>query len=81
MDVISSETAASVFPVDGWCKATASDDGGAGGCVGVNLSRAGEGLIGLRHERNPEASVMVFDAHEWACFLDGAKGGEFDLPC
>jgi len=22
--------------------------------------------------------ISVFDEHEWACFLDGAKKGEFD---
>ncbi|MBT8228157.1 MAG: DUF397 domain-containing protein [Dactylosporangium sp.] len=22
--------------------------------------------------------VLVYSRHEWACFLDGAKGGEFD---
>jgi uncharacterized protein DUF397 len=26
----------------------------------------------------PERRVLVFDRHEWECFLDGARNGEFD---
>jgi Domain of unknown function (DUF397) len=25
-----------------------------------------------------EQRVLVFDRHEWECFLDGARNGEFD---
>jgi Domain of unknown function (DUF397) len=28
--------------------------------------------------RTPERRVLVFDRHEWECFLDGARSGEFD---
>jgi hypothetical protein len=27
---------------------------------------------------DPESPVLAYDRHEWECFLDGAKAGEFD---
>jgi hypothetical protein len=27
---------------------------------------------------DPDHRVLVFDRHEWECFLDGARNGEFD---
>jgi Domain of unknown function (DUF397) len=27
---------------------------------------------------DPDGRVLVYDQHEWDCFLDGAKKGEFD---
>jgi hypothetical protein len=30
-------------------------------------------VAGDAHQR-----VLVFDRHEWECFLDGARNGEFD---
>ncbi len=32
----------------------------------------------LRVTGDPEQRVLVFDRHEWECFLDGARNGEFD---
>jgi hypothetical protein len=32
----------------------------------------------LRVAGDPEHRVLVFDRHEWECFLDGARNGEFD---
>ncbi|HLK75843.1 MAG TPA: DUF397 domain-containing protein [Streptosporangiaceae bacterium] len=32
----------------------------------------------MRVTGDPERRVLVFDRHEWACFLDGARNGEFD---
>ena len=32
----------------------------------------------MRVADDPEARVLVFDRHEWECFLDGARKGEFD---
>jgi S-adenosyl methyltransferase len=34
----------------------------------------------LRIAGDPDQRVSVFTCHEWDCFLDGAKNGEFDLP-
>jgi hypothetical protein len=27
---------------------------------------------------DPAGRVLVYDRHEWACFLDGVRKGEFD---
>ena len=32
----------------------------------------------MRVAGDPEQRVLVFDQHEWECFLDGARNGEFD---
>jgi hypothetical protein len=32
----------------------------------------------LRVAGDPDHRVLVFDRHEWECFLDGARNGEFD---
>jgi hypothetical protein len=32
----------------------------------------------MRVAGDPERRVLVFDRHEWECFLDGARNGEFD---
>ena len=32
----------------------------------------------MRVTGDPEQRVLVFDRHEWECFLDGARKGEFD---
>jgi hypothetical protein len=32
----------------------------------------------MRVAGDPEQRVLVFNRHEWECFLDGARKGEFD---
>jgi hypothetical protein len=32
----------------------------------------------MRVAGDPEGRVLVYDRHEWECFLDGAKKGEFN---
>jgi hypothetical protein len=32
----------------------------------------------MRLAGDPGQRVLVFDRHEWECFLDGARNGEFD---
>jgi hypothetical protein len=32
----------------------------------------------MRVAGDQEQRVLVFDQHEWECFLDGARNGEFD---
>jgi hypothetical protein len=59
-----------------WRKATASDANS--GCV--EMAFLADGRVGVRDSKNPGRLTLVFPAHEWACFLDGAKTGEFDLP-
>lgn len=61
--------------------------------LGIDLAaqvwrRSGRGAIEVAFTRgswvlmrvtgDPEQRVLVFDRHEWECFLDGARNGEFD---
>ena len=32
----------------------------------------------MRVAGDPDQRVLVFDRHEWECFLDGVRNGEFD---
>ena len=32
----------------------------------------------VRDSKNPGGPVHCYTPHEWACFLDGARAGEFD---
>jgi len=32
----------------------------------------------VRDSKNPDAPVHCYTPHEWVCFLDGARAGEFD---
>jgi uncharacterized protein DUF397 len=34
----------------------------------------------LRVTGDPDGRVLVYDRTEWLCFVDGVRGGEFDLP-
>ena len=60
-----------------WRKASASNANG-GGCF--ELATAGDAgeVIALRDSKDPEGPALFFTRHELACFLDGAKAGEFD---
>jgi hypothetical protein len=33
----------------------------------------------MRVAGDPEGRVLVYDRNEWECFLDGVRGGEFDM--
>jgi hypothetical protein len=39
---------------------------------------SGEWVL-MRVAADPARRVLVFDRHEWDCFLDGARKGEFDI--
>jgi len=41
--------------------------------------RAGALWVLLRVAGDPAGRVLVYDRTEWACFIDGVRGGEFDL--
>ncbi len=58
-----------------WRKATASN--GASGCVEVAHL---ESWTVVRDSKNPDGPVHCYTPHEWACFLNGARAGEFDRP-
>jgi hypothetical protein len=33
----------------------------------------------MRVAGDPHGHVLVYDRNEWECFLDGVRGGEFDM--
>jgi len=47
------------------------------GCVEVAVEHGGG--VAVRNSRDPQGPVLEFTADEWRAFLDGVKGGEFDL--
>jgi Domain of unknown function (DUF397) len=49
------------------------------GAIEITFARAGTSeWILMRVAGDPDQRVLVFDRHEWECFLDGARNGEFD---
>lgn len=36
--------------------------------------------VWVRDSKDPEGSVLRFTHSEWAAFIAGTKGGEFDIP-
>jgi len=40
--------------------------------------RQGTGWVLMRVAGDPAGRVLVYDRHEWECFLDGVRNGEFD---
>ena len=50
------------------------------GAFEVAFARTGESAewVLMRVAGDPDQRVLVFDRHEWECFLDGARNGEFD---
>jgi len=60
-----------------WRKSIRSDNGGAS-CVEVakNLPE----IVGVRDSKDRSGPVLTFEPGAWSDFLDGVKGGEFDLP-
>jgi hypothetical protein len=39
----------------------------------------GQHWVLLRVTDDPDGRVLVYDRHEWECFLDGVRNGEFDV--
>ena len=52
-----------------------SSHSGNNGCVEVAFV---EDRVAVRHSKQHGGPVLVFTAHEWAAFLRGVRGGEFD---
>ncbi len=52
------------------------------GAIEVAFAHAGNAdhaeWVLMRVAGDPDQRVLVFDRHEWECFLDGARNGEFD---
>lgn len=47
--------------------------------VAITPRRDGGSWVLLRVSGDPAGRVLVYDEHEWECFLDGVRNGEFDL--
>lgn len=47
--------------------------------VAVTPRDGGGNWVLLRVAGDPDGRVLVYDEHEWECFLDGVRNGEFDL--
>jgi Domain of unknown function (DUF397) len=60
-----------------WFKATASNTS-SGGCV--EAAFLPDGQVALRDSKDTSRPAHLFTRHEWDCFLDGVKKGEFDPP-
>ncbi len=50
------------------------------GTIEVAFARTRDGAqwVLMRVAGDPVQRILVFDRHEWECFLDGARHGEFD---
>jgi len=46
--------------------------------VAMVTGRPGADWVLMRVAGDPAGRVLVYDRHEWECFLDGARNGEFD---
>jgi len=64
-----------------WRRPAGAESGGEAGVMEVAAApRSGGGTwVLLRVSGDPEGRVLVYDEHEWECFLDGVRNGEFDL--
>ena len=54
--------------------------GGGDGTIEVAMvtGRPGADWVLMRVAGDPAGRVLVYDRHEWECFLDGVRNGEFD---
>ena len=59
-----------------WHKSTRSG-GNGGDCVEVATNLPG--IVAVRDTKNRDGGTLIFTRAEWAGFLAGAKGVEFDL--
>jgi Domain of unknown function (DUF397) len=59
-----------------WHKSTRSG-GNGGDCVEVAVNLPG--IVAVRDSKNRTGGTLLFTPSEWAAFLDGVRGGDFDL--
>jgi hypothetical protein len=58
--------------------AAATGAAGSGGSAGSRGSAGRTEWVLMRVAGDPEGRVLVYNRHEWECFLDGVRNGEFD---
>jgi hypothetical protein len=58
-----------------WRKSSRSS-GQGGNCVEVAVI---DGVVKVRHSRDPNGPVLTFTPGEWQAFVAGVKSDEFDL--
>ncbi|HEY7144017.1 MAG TPA: DUF397 domain-containing protein [Streptosporangiaceae bacterium] len=61
-----------------WARSGAGEDAIEVAFVREPALISGEWVL-MRVAADPAGRVLVFDRHEWECFLDGARKGEFDV--
>jgi hypothetical protein len=65
-----------------WQRSGDGDGGDGTGAIEVAfIPEPGESQtkwVLMRVGGDPEGRVLVYDRHEWECFLDGVRDGEFD---
>ncbi len=65
-----------------WQRSGSGDPGDGTGAIEVAfVAEPGAGRtewVLMRVGGDPAGRVLVYDRHEWECFLDGVRGGEFD---
>jgi hypothetical protein len=64
-----------------WRRPAGAEAGDGPGVMEVAMApRSGGGSwVLLRVTGDPDGRVLVYDEHEWECFLAGVRNGEFDL--
>lgn len=55
-----------------------ADSSDTGGCVEVAALPGGG--VAVRDTKNRDRGTQFYTDHEWDCFVDGVKKGQFDLP-
>jgi hypothetical protein len=65
------------FDPNSWEKPESSN-GGNDGCVWINRSREGEGMIALADRDKPELGAFVLTGPEWTHFKVAVRAGQFD---
>ena len=63
---------------DGAIEVAFAHTGGPSGSSATSAPADRAEWVLMRVASDPEQRVLVFDRHEWECFLDGARNGEFD---
>ena len=61
-----------------WRKSTRSGNGGNCVEVATNLVET-DGVVLVRHSKNPTGPALIFTPAEWEAFIGGVEDGEFHL--